>query len=32
MINLSWTPGVYIIRMEADGKALQVQRLVVVGK
>ncbi len=24
-----WTPGVYIIRMEGDGKALQTQRLIV---
>lgn len=24
-----WSPGVYIIRMEADGKALQTQRLIV---
>ena len=26
------TAGIYIIRMEADGKTLQTQRLVVVGK
>ncbi len=30
MVNTAnWMPGVYIIRMEGDGKALQVQRLVV---
>jgi hypothetical protein len=27
-----WNPGVYIIRMEADGKTLQLQRLVVVSQ
>jgi len=27
-----WSPGIYIIRMDADGKALQTQRMVVVGK
>ncbi len=32
-VNTSdWTPGIYIIRMEADGAALQTQRLVVVSK
>lgn len=24
-----WTPGMYIIRMEGDGKALQIQKLIV---
>ena len=28
----NWTPGIYIIRMEADGKALQIQRMVVVSR
>jgi len=27
-----WSPGIYIIRMDADGKALQIQRMVVVSK
>jgi len=32
-VNTSdWMPGIYVIRMEADGKALQTQRMVVVGK
>jgi uncharacterized protein YjdB len=26
----AWKPGVYIVRMEGDGKALQVQRMVIV--
>ena len=27
-----WSAGIYIIRMEGDGKALQLQRMAVVGK
>lgn len=28
----NWLPGIYIIRMEADGQALQTQRMVVVSR